>query len=38
MTKSGISIRDLLGSELRVPSRRSLAEEAAGQLRRLILL
>ena len=38
MTKQGPTIRELLGSETRVPPRKSLAEEAADQLRELILI
>ena len=38
MTKQVPTIRELLGSETRVPPRKSLAEEAADQLRELILI
>ena len=38
MTSRDASIRDLLGTDSRVPPRRRLAEEAADQLRELILL
>ena len=38
MKKSDVSLRDLVASESRVPPRKSLAEEAADQLRQLILL
>ncbi len=38
MSARNDSVRDLLGSESRVPPRRSLADEAADQLRELILL